>query len=81
MCCALTLVTVALTGGSQEIRMGQVYRGVAAAANLSIWVKFLSVIKVLSMRLATYVYALELIIFELFEFLFVMMLVSFNLFG
>jgi len=75
MGCVSVFVCIGLAAGPD--RDGDVFRGIAAAGSVFVWMKVLGAIKVLSIKLATFVYALEMIVSDLAEFIVVMLIVVF----
>jgi len=62
--------------GDQATRAGSSMRIWAAIGNCCIWIKLLKQVKVLTVKMATYVSAIEDIVRDLIEFIFVMTLMT-----
>jgi len=71
-----TYIAVGIAGGSDvDVRTGSFYKAFAAITSVFLWLKLLSTIKVLNIKLATFVYSLNLILRDLSEFVLVMSIV------
>ena len=59
---ALVFVVVGMVGSSDEAtRLSATSRGLSALASILVWLKFLGGIKVLNIKLATFVYSLNMV--------------------
>ena len=65
------VVVLACQPGS---RAGVAFRGVSAVGSAFAWIKLLGSVKVLRLKLATYVYALQMIVMDLLDFSFIMVI-------
>jgi hypothetical protein len=71
--CSFAVAGMAL---SPAIRGESTFRCVAALGSFAVWLKLLATVKVLSIKLATFVYSLNRIVVDLWQFIFVMTAVT-----